>query len=491
MHQHLENQPNKNTPLHEPQSTLWAAQEFGPASVPDERLRRRVILMATQFGQHPAASIPEAGGDWKAAKAAYRFFDNEAVEGSVLLATHQQATGQRMKAHRVVLVPQDTTSLNYSRHPQTQGLGPIGDEVDGPQGLLLHHALALSEGGEPLGVIFTKFWARDPADFHKAQRRHERTLEEKESVKWLEGWRATEAIAGQMPSTLVISISDRESDVYEVLQVAVETPCPNAALLVRLRHNRNVEWSPQNASASETQLKVEAAVHSQPLAVTMRVRVPRHEEQAARQAVLEVRFCALTLQPPQRQPHLPALRVYAVEAREIQPPAGVEPICWHLLSTRKVATPLEAVRCVKRYAKRWQIEVFHKVLKSGCRVEQRQLETAERLQRMLAVYLVVAWRILAMTIAAREHPELPVSIWLEEAEWQTLACWAKNTPTPPSQPPTVKEAVLWLAKLGGFLGRKGDGQPGPICLWRGLRRLNDLTAGFMLAKSLTPRKRYG
>lgn len=491
MRNHLENQPTATPPGHDTPSTTWATHEFGSAALPDPRLRQRLILMATQFADHPTASIPEACGPWADTKAAYRWLDNEAVESPVLLAAHQQATVSRMRRHALVLVPQDTTSFNYSHHPQTQGLGPIGDEVDGPQGLLLHHALALTEGGEPLGVIFAKMWARDPADFHKAQKRYERTLEEKESVKWLEGWQATEGVARQMPQTQLVNICDREGDVYEVMQAAVETDCPNAHLLVRLRHNRKAQALPPTEAAHTPWGKLEACVREQPVAATLRIRVPRHEDQPERGAVLEIRFCRLTLHPPKRKPDLPTLRVYAVEAWEVDPPAGVKAICWRLLTTRPVTTAREAIRCVKWYAKRWQIEVFHKVLKSGCRVEQRQLETAERLQRMLGVYLVVAWRVLALTIAAREHPELPVSIWLEEAQWQTLACWVHNTSTPPEQPPSVQAAVLGIAKLGGFLARKSDGSPGPICLWRGLRRLKDLTSGFMLAKSLMARKRCG
>ena len=472
-------------------STNWAEQEFKPNVVPDRRLHQRLILMTTQFGKHPTAAIPEACEDWGDTKAAYRFFDNEAVESKALLMSHHQATVERMKSHPVVLVPQDTTSLNYASHPHTKGLGPIGDEVDGPQGLLLHHALALSEEGMPLGELFSKLWARDPEDFGKAQKRKKLQLDEKESVKWLEGWQATVEAARQMPETLVINICDREGDVYEVTQGASKTDCPNVGLLVRLRHDRKVE-PPDTDEPSEGSLpKLVASLSSQPVAATLRVQVPRHEEQAARTAVLEVRFCALMLQSPVRNRHLPAMRVYAVQAREIHPPPGVEPICWQLLSTRPVTTAQEAIRTVKWYAKRWQIEVYHKVLKSGCKVEQRQLESFERLQRMLAVYMIVAWRVLAMTIAAREYPELPVSIWLEEAEWQTLVCHTKNTPILPKQCPTVKEAVLWIAKLGGFLARKGDGQPGPICLWRGLRRLKDITAGFMFALSLNSRKRCG
>jgi hypothetical protein len=491
MQHHLDNQPNQIPPLHEPEGATWAAHEFGPAALPDERLRQRLILMATQFGNHPTASIPEACGDWADTKAAYRFFDNEAVESPALLAAHHQATRERIKPHPVVLVPQDTTAFTFSHHPQTQGLGPIGHQADGAQGLLRHQALALTEGGEALGVIFARFWARDPKDFHKAQKRYERTVAEKESSKWRAGWQATVALARQVPQTQFISLCDREGDVYELMQAAVETDCPNAGLLVRLQHNRKVKSAAVEESAERPWGKLDACLRSQPVAATLRIQVPRQEDRPARPAVLEVRFCAVRLHPPKRKPHLPALPVYAVEARETAPPKGEAAIGWQLLTTWPVTTASEAIRCVQWYAKRWQIEVFHKVLKSGCRVEQRQLESAERLQRMLGVYVVVAWRILALTIAAREHPELPVNIWLEEAEWQTLACWVNRALTPLKAPPTVNEAVLWIAKLGGFLARKGDGMPGPICLWRGLRRLRDLTAGFMLAKTLASSKRCG
>lgn len=463
--------------------TNWAEHEFKPDCVPDRRLHKRLIHVTTQFAENPTGSIPEACENWGGAKGAYRFFDNESVESSALLASHKQATVERMKTHAVVLVPQDTTSFNFTSHENTRGLGPIGDTVDGSQGLMLHHALALSEEGLPLGELHAKQWARNPADFGKAKKRKKLSLKEKESVKWLEGWRATVETARQTPQTLVISICDREGDVYEVLEEASKSDCPNVGLLVRLRHDRSVASPVPEESGEITHTKLQASLSSMPVAATLTVQVPRHEDQAARAAELEVRFCAFTVQAPVAKGHLPAMQVYAVQAREIHPPAGVEPICWELLSTRPVTTAAQAIRMVKWYSKRWQIEVYHKVLKSGCQVEQRQLETAERLERMLAVYMIVAWRVLAMTISAREYPELPVSIWLEEAQWQTLYCKEHKTSQPPKKCPTVKEAVLWIAKLGGFLARKGDGHPGPKCLWRGLRRLNDLTDAFNLAKS--------
>lgn len=465
-------------------SSSWAEQEFVSQCVPDLRLHKRLIRVTTQLAENPTGSIPEACENWNGARGAYRFFDNGSVDSKSLLASHKQATVERMKTHAVVLVPQDTTSFNFTSHKNTRGLGPIGDKANGPQGLMLHHALALSEEGLPLGGVHFDLWARSRADFGKAKKRKKLSLKDKESVKWLKGWRATVEAARQTPQTLVISICDREGDVYEVLEEASSSDCPNVGLLVRLRHDRSVELAAPEGADEVALSKLQATLSSLPLAATLTVQVPRHEDQAARTAVLEVRFSVFTVQAPVAKGHLPAIQVYAVQAREIQAPAGVEPICWELLSTRPVTTAAQAIRMVKWYTKRWQIEVYHKVLKSGCQVEQRQLETVERLERMLAVFMIVAWRVLAMTIAAREYPQLPVSIWLEEAQWQTLYCWVHKTAQPPKQCPTVKEAVLWIAKLGGFLARKGDGHPGPMCLWRGLRRLNDLTDGFILSRSL-------
>jgi len=491
MRKHPEKQTTNVHCHHEPSIAPWAAREFAGVALPDRRLRQRLIRMTTQFVDHPDASIPEACGDWAQAKAAYRFFENADVESQALLAAHQRATVERIRDHACVLVPQDTTSLNYSGHPQTQGLGPIADAVDGPQGLLLHQALALTDGGQPLGVIGAKCWARDPADFGKAGQRYERGIEDKESVKWLEGWRATEAVARQVPSTQFISLCDREGDVYELMLAAVETDCPNARLLVRCQHPRKVQAAGPQEPIPSAWGAMDDCLAAQPVAARLSIQVPRHQDQPARPAELEVRFCAVKLRPPKRQPHLPILPLNVVQAREPHPPEGREAICWRLLTTAPVTTAAEAIRCVQWYAKRWQIEVFHKVLKSGCRIEQRQFATVGRLERMLAVYIVVAWRILSLTMAAREHPDLPVSHWLQEAQWQTLACWANQTSTPPEQSPPVKVAVLWIAKLGGFLARKGDGQPGPICLWRGLSRLKDITAGFMLSISNTSRNSCG
>ena len=159
----------------------------------------------------------------------------------------------------------------------------------------------------------------------------------------------------------------------------------------------------------------------------------------------------------------------------MRPPKGAKAICWRLLTTLPVETAAAAVEKVRWYAQRWQIEIIHKVLKSGCKVEQRQLETAARLRRVVVVDLIVAWRVLALCKAGRETPEGLASDWLSANEWRALWCYMNETPRSPRTAPSLRQVVRWIAQLGGFLGRRGDGEPGPIVLWRGLQQLRAIT----------------
>jgi hypothetical protein len=448
----------------------WAQQELGSAVLPDARLVERLLLVASQWAEQPNAAIPEACGSPAATKAAYRFLEQTEVRPQAIWGAHCQASLERMKAHRLILVPQDTTGLSYGHLGTKADLGPMGSDPQA-QGLWLHHAQALTPKGEPLGLVYVKLWARDAAQRGQAQRRYQRPLEDKESFKWLEGFRATELAARQLPQSRLISIGDSEEDVYPVMLAARQSDCPNVGLLVRLAQNRKVE-GPEG--------KLFDHLHGQPVARRFDVQVPRHQQQPARLASLEIRFCPLEIQPPKRQPTLPTLSAYGIEAYEPAPPAGLKAVHWRLLSTRPIASVQAALRQVAWYGQRWSLEVYHRVLKSGCRVEARQLESAEAIRRMVAIYMVIAWRIVALTQAARQPPPLSAGVWLEEAEWQTLACWAQQTALPPKTAPTVGQAVLWIAQLGGFLARKGDGEPGPTHLWRGLQRLQDMTLGFLL-----------
>jgi hypothetical protein len=208
--------------------------------------------------------------------------------------------------------------------------------------------------------------------------------------------------------------------------------------------------------------------------------VPPSEQRAARQATLAVRTAAVTLRPPQRKKHLPSVRVWAVLAREIDPPAPVDALEWMLLTTCAVRHREDAYERLEWYARRWGIEVYHRILKSGCRVEARQLEQARRLQNCLAIDMVVAWRIHYLTTLGRETPDVPCTVYFTASEWKALTTFTSHTKTPPATPPSLNEAVRLLGKLGGHLGRAHDGEPGSEVLWRGMARLADIEMAYDL-----------
>ena len=432
-------------------------------------------MIATAFAQQLTASIPQACGPGPATQGAYRFFENEDIDPEAIRDAHHQATLERVRQVPIVLALQDTSTLNYSTHPQTQDLGPIGTRRQKIIGLILHSTLAVTPRGLPLGMLHTAVAARDPKAAGSAKKRHAKDVSEKESQKWLDSLSACQQWASDCPNTTLVNVADREADLYELFAQALDSMEESPVhLLVRSRHNRRLEgddrflWDTVGRYRSAGQLEV---------------RVGRRGAQPARLATLSIRFAQVTLQPPARKADQPPLTLWAIQARELRPPKGTAPIVWRLLTTLPVTCLAEACQRVGWYAQRWQIEVIHKILKSGCKIEQRQLETAARLERVLAVDQVVAWRLLALCKTAREQPDEAVSAWLSQAEWQALWCHVHQCPTPPTTPPSVRQAVRWIAQLGGFMARKGDGEPGPITLWRGLHRLNDLTAMWRLCHS--------
>jgi len=296
---------------------------------------------------------------------------------------------------------------------------------------------------------------------------------EGESQKWLASFTACQTLAAQCPATTLVNVSDREGDLYDLF-VAAQAPTvapagPRVQLLVRAQHDRQV---------AHPQKYLWDFLAAQRVAGRLKIKVPRRDGQPGRLATLAIRYAPVTLCAPCLKSDQPALKLWAVEARETRPPQGATPVCWRLLTTLPVASLEAAVEKIRWYAQRWQIEVMHKVLKSGCQVEQRQLETAARLQRVVRVDLIVAWRVLGLCKAGRATPDGLASDWLSAAEWRALTCYMHERAQPPRRSPTVRQAVRWIAQLGGFLGRRRDGDPGPIVVWRGLQQLRAITAAW-------------
>jgi hypothetical protein len=430
----------------------------------DPRRARRVIQMIEQFSANPEASIPKACASDAATKAAYRALGSEEIVAEEIRLAHGRATGERARGYERVLVPQDTMVLSFATLVGTEGLGPVGK--DGTRGLFVHSGMVVTPQGLPLGILHQQVWAR-AEDERKRHTRRQRPIEEKESFRWLE---MVDAVESLLPQDLEVWVSgDREADIFELFA----TPRRDKLhLVVRAEHDRKVE--------REDAQYLRQAVENAPTLGGMEVSVPRSRKRKERTAKLQVQACTLKLLPPRNHAErgeLSPVPVSVVRVREVETtPEGEAPIEWMIITTVPVYSLVRAVEVVEAYAQRWKIERYHYVLKSGCGIEKLQLESADRIERALSIYNVVAWRLLYMTYVARVAPELPCTAVLEDDEWKALFVVGSKRPRPmPDQPPSVREAVRMVATLGGFLGRKGDGEPGIQAIWTGFRRLMDFT----------------
>ena len=437
----------------------------------DERLNRRAALIVQAALDHPGASIPQAAGSHAAADGTYAFFDNPRVKEADLHASLVDVTSERLAASSgPILVPQDTTELDFTTPLRLRHLGQLAHAKH--CGLFVHSALALTDQGIPVGLLHQHVWERDPAQRGKRkQRRHTETAD-KESQRWLD---TEKAVVAALPADrAVVILADREADFYDYF---AQPRRPQQHVIIRAKGRRRI---------AEADHLLDRALRNSPVQGTITVNVPRGDDKPARPATLAVHFGCYSLCPPSTHPRrklLALLPLHAVLVEEIDAPAGSKPLCWLLLTTLPVTCLEDAVQVVRWYCWRWRIERFHYTLKSGCQVEELGLETAARLRRALPLYCAVACQLLYLVYRARQEPEASSGEVLSVDEWQVL--WRKFRPGEPlpAQPPTLRQVVRWIAQLGGFLGRKGDGEPGVKVLWRGLRTLREMVAGYRLASA--------
>ena len=452
----------------------WAAQELQYAQLGDARRHKRLVRLVEDLAAQPNESVPQACGDWAATKAAYEFWKSPRIKPDDIRTAHQKSTVERVKEHNVVLAIQDTTDLNFTHHPSKQGVGPISSQSK-VMGLKVHSVLGVSILGVPLGMLHQQVWTRNPQEVGKRHRRRQRQTEDKESQRWLTALTATESA---VPEELeVVTLADREADIYDLLAI---TRRERSHLLIRGTHNRRVNHEAEY---------LHQAICQTPIVGELTIDVPRGDDRPTRQATLTIRFASLEIQPPRHHLKRLALEPVTVQvllAQEENPPDDTTPISWLLLTTLPVNSFDEAVQYVRWYTYRWLIERYHFVLKSGCRLEHLQLETAERIERALATYSIVSWRLLWVTYEARQKSQAPCDAVLATHEWQALYCTIHSSPIPPTTPPSLQQAVRWIAQLGGFLGRKHDGEPGVKTLWRGWQRLHDIAATWQLLHSHQP-----
>jgi hypothetical protein len=448
----------------------WALTEVGTAALGDPRRTHRLATLLSDLAVRPGDGIPAACVTAAATKAAYRFLDNSAVARDAVLAAHVAATRERVGGEPTILALQDTTALDFTAHPALEGGGPLAHPAQ--HGVWVHTVLAASLAGSPLGLLEQQVWARDPATTGKRHTRRQRPTAEKESQRWLDAQAITQAVVPD--ETHVVTVADREADIYDLF--ALSRP-PGSDLLIRATHNRAI---------GEEAGYLWDAVQATPVGDVVPVAVGRRADREPREAWLTLRWAPVTIQPPRHHLQRAALSpipLVAILAEEPVPPAEQHPIRWLLLTTLPVPDGEAALTCLRWYAQRWLVERYHYALKSGCRIEALQLRTTARLERALALYAIVAWRLLWLTYLARAAPEAPCTVALSDAEWPVLFVAIHQRAEVPTRPPPLGQAVRWIAQLGGFQNRAGDGAPGLKVLWRGLRRLEDLTAGWCLARA--------
>jgi hypothetical protein len=473
-------------------SANWANEEFEGIAIGDVRLDKRLRKLFDRLSKNPEAFINQACEDWKDTKAAYRFFDNERVTEEKILSGHRQRALARMRAHPIVLAVQDTTELDYTSRPTVKGLGPIGNHKAGAHGLRVHTTLAVTPEGLPLGIINKEIEARKDKRSHlsakqKRQQHKKMAILDKESMRWIRSLEKTVEYsrtlkAGEGEQTpLVVTITDREGDIFELFLVAQQK---EAAYLVRANQDRLVKGHEQR----QLWELMEAAEPSGCFTATVSNRKAKQVKGGAvkgatRKAKLEVTYIEeVVLKPTKRKVEFRIegwgeVKLSAIHVREVDSDQEVEnQIEWMLLTNVPVRTYSEAIEKVAWYCQRWQIETYHKIMKSGCRVEKCQLATGKRLGKYIVLMSVVAWRLFWMTWLQRvAEPNTPCTVALAAHEWKALCAKRHRTNDETEfKAPTLQEAVRWIASLGGFLGRKGDGEPGVTVIWRGWRRLNDL-----------------
>lgn len=443
------------------------AAELEGIDLGDKRLNRRARKLLSRLGDQPTVSIPAACGGWDETRAAYRLFDHHKVTAQQVLEPHYQASQKRMAEHPQVLCIQDTTELDYTTKSDIEGLGPLNYEHR--RGLYLHPTIAVTPDRLCLGVIDAWTWTREPGSL--GQHKGQRPIEEKESLRWLEGYRRVCERQRDLADTQCIYVADREADIYEIFVEQQKQSSP-ASYLVRGQHDRLL--------ADGRTLR--QALSEAPVLDWVEFDLPKSKNRKAQRITQTLRAVRVTLKAPSRVgAKLPDIEVTALLATEHNPPAGVEPVEWLLLTNLPIDNAEQAAEKLTWYLCRWQVEIYFRILKSGCKVEELQLEKLERLEPALAFYMIIAWRVLYLTMLGRECPELPCNVVFADEEWQAVYIVSERK-APPEKPPSLDTMVRMVAGFGGFLNRKRDGFPGPKTLWIGLQRGRDFAHAIAATK---------
>ena len=464
-------------------NSVELADEFVGCDFGDARLSARVLKIASVLKDNPGRSIPAAFINEAAWTGCYRFFDNDSVTPAAIIKPHIAATQRRVEQCQVALLVQDTTELDLTRpKKQVEGAGMM--DCDSRRGAFFHPMMAFSGEGVPLGFVSQQTWIREKLNRQKSEQekqdeRRSRPIEEKESYRWLLGLNAAKETALACPNTTIIALADSESDIYEYFAHAeqLRDDCENLQILMRAGQNRGTsedcDWK---EVARNTPLIGRKTVHIREREAKVgNGKTARDRSRCARTVELEVRKAVVEITRSKNATgKLPKkIKLNLVLCEETQPPEGEDPICWLLVTTLPIDTDQDVNTIIQYYCTRWQIEVYFRTLKSGCRIEYRRFENLDRILNCLAVMSIVAWRIMFMCYLGRACPDLDCEAIFTPSEWKSVYA-VLNKKAPAHGCPKLIELIRAIGQLGGFVDRPKN-FPGTQSLWNGIQRCYDLS----------------
>ncbi len=459
--------------------------ELAGIELGDKRLNKRSQQVIEALSVDPQASINASFDKWADTLAAYRLFRNDAVTSEAILQPHRQATLSRIRDNPVVLVLQDTTELDFTKHPPKDA-GCLNKA--NRFGFYDHTHLAVTPVGLPLGVLGMDLFDRSAESLGRCLERRSLPIEQKESFRWLQGYRLAQEVIQQCPQTQIVNVADSEADLYDIFvealndsHVAATDATPKADFVIRSKEDRRTTKRvppSEHTSRNAVYRKTYTDVRESPLRLQKTITLSQTPKRAARQATLEIRAKPVTLKHPKNRRNLANVNCSVVHVEEVNGPAHEDHVEWWLITSLPVDSTEDVERVIEYYKARWTIEVYFRVLKTGCRVEEIQLETTARVKACLAFYHIIAWRVLYLTHLNRASPDLPCTAVFADYEWQPV--WRVTTKRDlPKQPPLLSEFTNLLASLGGYNNRSGEPPPGPKPIWIGIRRAADFTQAWL------------
>lgn len=464
----------------------WAIEQFGNLQLGDKRRTTRAVKVAAAMAADPSGSIPQQNKKWKNTKGAYRLFNAVEATFDAMLTPHWQLTRAKAAECAVVLMIQDTTELDYTSHPGCEGMGRFGS---GPRwesglGMLLHNVLAIEPLGNSearvLGLAWNKLWRRTNAAPAKRPTQKQLRQQGSESDRWIE---AAQAIGAAPPGSRVVHVGDREADMFRLFECCQSLQ--NVSFLVRATKLNRATITGHARELCQLKAKdrpgttLRQIAESMPTLGSKQIWIGPRGGQAGRWANCAVSGGAVTTYSAWNHSRSATpLRCWVVRVVETDPPPGTQPVEWILLTNEPVNNLQDALRLSEWYSLRWMVEQYHQCLKSGCKVEARQLEHVDRLDPLIAMCCVLAVRLLQLKNDTRLMPQLPAIEHVPKESVRTLAKMMKVT----AESITLRTFTHEVAKLGGFLGRKSDGEPGWLTLWRGWHELDLITIGAALGQ---------